>query len=477
MPARHPDPKFVPAEEASLRGASSDPSRRMRQPMSRRRFLSRAGTVAAGTAGLGLVGTPTAARAKKPPFPPASEFPADVPTAWFDLALALVKETAGFSPPVASRAFCFASVALYEAVVPGLPDHRSLAGRLNALGSVPGSKSRSFHWPSVANSALASMLRNLFPTASEANLDRVDVLESLFATRFGTQLPPGIRRRSVERGSDVAAAVFAWSLNDGGHEGYLRNFPPDYVPPAGPGLWFPTPPGSQRALQPSWGANRTCVLPSGEACAPPNPTLYSEDPGSPFYAEAFEVFETVNDLTPEQRTIALYWSDDPGATSTPPGHSVSMTTQVLNQIDAGLDVAAEAYARTGLAVGDAFIACWNTKYRDNLIRPISYIRDVIDPGWDTVLTTPPFPEYTSGHSVQSGAWAQVMTDMLGTVAFTDRTHEDRGFAPRSFGSFFEAANEAAISRLYGGIHFRPAIELGVAQGACVGRAVDSLFPG
>jgi hypothetical protein len=327
----------------------------------------------------------------------------------------------------------------------------------------------------VANGALAAILRSLFPTAPASDRQAIDDLESRLSRRLEPGVPPGVRKRSQDRGAEIAAAIFDWSTGDGGHEGYLRNFPPGYVPPVGPGLWIPTPPGFLPALQPFWGSNRPCVLSSGAACSPPPPTPYSEDPSWAFYAEDLEVYETGNALTPEQETIARFWSDDPGTTATPPGHSVSMTTQVLRQVDASLDVAAEAYARAGLAVGDGFIACWNTKYRDNLLRPITYIRDLIDPQWNSLLTTPPFPEYTSGHSVQSGAWAQVMTDQFGEIAFTDRTHVDRGFEPRSFGSFFEAATEAAISRLYGGIHFRPAIEVGVEQGACVGRAVSDLL--
>jgi PAP2 superfamily len=446
------------------------------EPLSRRRFLHRAGIVTAGAAALGLTGIPGVARAGRSTVQSASEHPADVPTAWFDLALGLFTRTPGFSPPVASRAFAFAGVTLYEAVVPGIAGRRSLEGRLNGLPPLPAAgKNLSYDWPTVANGALAAILRSLFPTALAADRRAIDDLESRLSRRLATGVPPGIRRRSEDRGAEIAAAIFDWSTGDGGHEGYLRNFPPSYVPPVGPGMWTPTPPGFLPALQPFWGSNRPCVLATGADCAPPAPTSYSEDPASAFYAEAFEVYETVNALTPEQETIARFWSDDPGITATPPGHSVSMTTQVLRQLDASLGVAAEAYARVGLAVGDGFIACWNTKFRDNLLRPITYIRDLIDAQWSSLLTTPPFPEYTSGHSVQSGAWAQVMTDQFGEIAFTDRTHVDRGFEPRSFDSFFEAANEAAISRLYGGIHFRPAIEVGVEQGSCVGRAVGDLL--
>lgn len=147
---------------------------------------------------------------------------------------------------------------------------------------------------------------------------------------------------------------------------------------------------------------------------------------------------------------------------------------MIRQTASSLEEAAEAYVKVGLAVADAFICCWNTKYRDNLLRPVTYIRALIDPAWTPLLVTPPFPEYTSGHSVQSSAAAEVLTKMFGQMPFTDHTHDDRGLAPRSFGSFIQAAEEAAISRLYGGIHFRPAIENGLAQGWCIGQAVDAL---
>ena len=181
----------------------------------------------------------------------------------------------------------------------------------------------------------------------------------------------------------------------------------------------------------------------------------------------------MNNLTDEQRAIALFWADDLGATATPPGHSISLTTQVLSQLAARLDIAAETYAKVGIAVADAFIRCWDTKYRYNLLRPVTYIQRLIDADWLPLLVTPPFPEYTSGHSAQSGAAAEVLTDLFGPdFAFVDHTHDSRGLPARAFRSFFQAADEAAISRLYGGIHFRPAIERGLDQGRCVGRAVN-----
>jgi hypothetical protein len=277
----------------------------------------------------------------------------------------------------------------------------------------------------------------------------------------------------VAHGASVARHIFEWSKSDGGHEGFLRNFPP-YTPPLGAGLWEPTPPGFLPALQPFWGSNRPFVLCSGAECSPDPPPAYSDDQRSTFYEEAYECYQAVTDLTAEQEAIVRFWSDDPGTTPTPPGHSLSILTQVVRALELPLSRAAEAYAKVGIAVSDAFVSCWSTKYRDNLLRPVTYIRRLIDPDWTPLLVTPPFPEYTSGHSVQSAAAARVLTDLFGPVAFTDRTHESRGLPARSFASFTDAAREAAVSRIYGGIHFRAAIDRGLEQGFCVGSRVRRL---
>jgi hypothetical protein len=447
---------------------------RWNAPVSRRRLLSSAATGAALFTPLGWLASPGLARATRSARPlPAAEFDATVPTAWFDLAQRLIRSTPGYSPPVASRALGCLGVGLYESLIPGMPDHVSLAGTLKSLEPLPRSGAgTAYHWPSVANAALAAMMRSLFPTAPDTIRAEIDLLEA----RLHGDGPHGILLRSVDRGREVAAAIDAWSRGDGGHEGYRRNFPSDYVPPAGPGMWVPTPPSFLPALQPYWGDNRCMALADSLSCDPGPPLPFSTNQDSAFFAEAVEVYETVNGLTPAQREIALFWSDDPGQTATPPGHSVSILGQVLRVQDRSLADAAAAYARLGIAVCDAFIACWRVKYIHNLVRPISYIRSNIDPTWGDPLplTTPPFPEYTSGHSIQSAAAAEVMRASFGEMAFTDHTHDARGLAPRFFGSFAAFAEEAAISRLYGGIHYRSAIERGLEQGRCVGAVVAAL---
>ncbi len=407
---------------------------------------------------------------------PASDYKSSVPLAWFKLQLKLVKESSGFSPPVASRAFGYSGIAVYEAVVPGIPTHQSLAGQLNGLTTLPQCNSnKEYHWPTVANAALASVTKRLFANVTGENMVAIEALEKQFADQFKSALSQEMFDRSLAQGGVLADAIYTWSLTDGGHEAYLKNFPDTYTPPVGSGLWgVPAPPAFTRALQPYWGNNRPFVLASRSECQPGPHTSYSEQSGSAFNVEAMEVFNTVKNITPEQRTIAEFWADDPSITSTPPGHSISILNQIIEQKDLTLDIAAEAYARVGMAVADAFISCFYTKYQYNLLRPITYINLLIAPNWQPLLITPPFPEYTSGHSVQSGATAQVMTDMFGKVAFTDHTHDSLGLAPRSFESFFEAADEAAISRLYGGVHFRAAIEKGVTQGKCIGQKVSAL---
>jgi len=406
---------------------------------------------------------------------PVASYSADIPLAYYELSLGFTKRTAGFTPPVQSRAYAYMGLTLYEALVSGMPGHRSIASQLNGIGELPAPTGVPYHWPLVANAALAEVMRGLWGgTTSRAveNIADIDALEAAFAADQA-EVPQGLAKQSKKFGREVGAAVFATSMDDGGHEGYRTNFPP-YTPPQGPGLWVPTAPG-QAALQPYWGTTvQTFALSSGAECDPGGPPAYSEDPASEFYEEANEVYESVNNLTPDQLTIARFWADGPGTISGP-GHSLAIVNQVLVQERANLEVAAETYARVGIANADAVTAVWWAKYHYNLIRPVTYIKTVIDASWTTVLPTPPFPEYTSAHSGQSAATATSLEYLFGNhVAFVDHAHDGDGFAPRPFGRIYAAAEEAGVSRIYGGIHFRSANLEGQAQGRCVAAKVHGL---
>ena len=415
---------------------------------------------------------------------PASAFSANVATEWFQLVLQLVQQTAGFSPPVASRAFSYLGLTLYESVLPGMPDHVSFAGQLNELSSLPWAQpDEPLHWPTVANASLATMTRMMFPTASAENKARIDLLERSLPLKHGQDFDPAnmtseISNRSTSFGKLMAMALMTWARTDGGHEawGPLRRGRENYVPPSGPGQWSATPPGFAPPLLPWWGDNRPFVLQRGADCPAPAPPPYSEEPSSHLYKEAQEVHQIATQATQQQRQFALYWADDPGKTPTPAGHWVSIATDLLKGRRATLATAAQTYARLNMAMSDAFVAVWNTKYQVNLLRPVTYVQLVIDSRWvPTLMNTPPFPEYTSGHSAQSSAAAAVLGEIFGAdTAFIDNTHNDRGWGPRNFKSFKDAAEEAALSRLYAGIHFRSGVTAGQAQGLCVAQKVLAL---
>lgn len=414
----------------------------------------------------------------------ADNYSGDLAIDWFELQLELAQSTPGFTPPVVSRAFAYSGITLYEAIVPGIPHYQSLAGQLNDLRDLPQPFAGvEYDWRVVANSALYEIVHYLYFNTSDDNFAKMDALYEEWNATFRRDLAPTVMEASLTQGRVVANAILIWSLSDGGYQGQLANFPSDYVPISGLGLWMPTPrPGGEPlpALHPYWGDNRTFIIDEEAECLLAPPPAYSEDDDTAFYVEAYEVYDTVQSLTPEQNDIALFWADDPEITATPPGHSISITNQVLRQDEASLALAAETYAKVGISQGDAFILGWYYKYHYNLIRPITYIQNVIDVDWNSPLitdpvVTPPFPEYPSGHSVQAGAAAQVLTDLFGEeYAFTDHTHDARGLTARSFESFYAYADEAAISRLYGGIHFRAAIERGVETGKCIGAIVSAI---
>jgi hypothetical protein len=195
------------------------------------------------------------------------------------------------------------------------------------------------------------------------------------------------------------------------------------------------------------------------------------------YNEALDTYNTVNAQDPEWQAIALFWADGPVATGTPPGHSMMICKQIIEQEGFNLAVAAEALARTGMAVHDAFISCWDTKYTHWWLRPESYINRVIHLSGDWVpflFPTPNFPEYTSGHSTEAGAASKVMFDMWGDIPFTDHTHDAIGLPPRSFNTFAEAALEAVVSRKYGGIHYNHGNNDGYEQGVAIGAQISAL---
>lgn len=410
--------------------------------------------------------------------PAASTFDSDVAVQWHELFYSRIKAT-GVNPPTASRIFGYAGVALYESILPGMNGYQTLQGQLNAFpaGTIPAPENAPYHWPTVANRALA-VIGGGFMSSS---VTQFNVLEGQFLDQFETTQSADVITRSVARGEAVANAVLAWAATDGiATQGTCGStFTVPVLP--GAGGWTPVAPATGVGLLPCWGNLRTFAVTDTSECLPVGAPGFSTSTSSAWYAQALLVYNTTGDLganlSTDQRAIANYWSDGATTTGTPPGHWVAITCQMSDELPLALDRSAEAFARVGIAVADAFTTCWRAKYDDYLMRPVTYIRANIDANWDPLLSTPNFPTYISGHSTQSGAAATVLMDMLGPVAFTDTCHSrlnpELSFTDRSFASFAEAGAEAAVSRLYGGIHFAFDNVDGSDSGECVGHVINA----
>jgi membrane-associated phospholipid phosphatase len=399
----------------------------------------------------------------------------EVAARWFDLELQLIKTTQGFTPPVASRALGYTGVALYESLVPGMGSYVSLKSKLGFTYSLPATdESTNYYWPAVANAALKSIISRMFPTTHVNNKSAINNLYNEWLMAFTNEIHNEDLDQSVAYGEAVANIIFEWSKTDGGHESYSNNTPA-YTLPLFPGAWVPTAPAFQNIpVQAFWGSNRPFLTKNVDAnCIPPPPPAYSISHQSEFYKQAVEVYNTGIQLTDAQKTIALFWADG-GGTITPPGHNVNLATQTIRSRRLSLNEAAGVYAKVGIGVADAFIACWKGKYKYNLMRPITYIQQNINPTWTSFIVTPPFPAYASGHATVSGATAEILSYIFGDkVAFQDRTHEQL-YGIRNYASFYDAAEEAAVSRLYGGIHFRIDNNEGLEKGKRIGKNITAI---
>ena len=404
--------------------------------------------------------------------------PEAVLKSWYQLTLELVRHTPTYTPPVASRSFAYLGVTAFEAVATGSDKLQSLAGQLNGLTASPQREAgKTYDEAAVVHAAMDFAAQNFFENTGPTGHHAMAALEAKIQAEVSAGVPVDVVTRSEAYGQAVAAHILAWSQDDGGAVIENMGFPMTYELTKGPAHWVPT---STIALQqspllPNWGKNRTFAMPNGASCALPPPPEYSEDKNSEFYKQALEVYETKQNMTPEQKAIARFWSDDAMLSTTPPGHWISIALRIFERDTVGLDKSVDVLARLGVAEADAFVGCWNAKFQYDLLRPVTYIRRTMDPKWESTLNTPPFPEYPSGHSTQSAAAATVMTAMFGdNFAFEDNTGQKDGLKPRSFTSFNAAAEEAGISRLYGGIHYRAAIENGLEQGRCIAKFVTAL---
>jgi hypothetical protein len=404
----------------------------------------------------------------------AKKYPADVAIKWINLQQKLIKTTAGFDPPVTMRSFAYSGLTMYESLVNGMPGHQSIASpRIGEdINALP--KHQLIYWPASANAAMAFILKNLFASTSAGNINAIDSLESAFNSQFQNDIPFQILNQSADYGRKIANRIFEWSKTDGGHEAYLKATSDTYDPPTGPGFWIPTPTAFSKPIRPYWGDNRSFVHNSALTTLPPPPMPYSEDADSDFYKMANEVYNISLSLNAEEILIVKYWADLPGQFATG-GHYTNIATQLIEENKFNLDEAAMTYAKHGIALNEAAICVFKAKYTYNLIRPISYVRNVLGyDSWNTVISTPAHPEYPAAHPTIGRASSVVLENIFGkNYSFVDRTQEDV-YGTRSYNNLKEYAIEAARSRVLGGIHYKLSTEIGLQQGEKVGNLVNEI---
>ena len=369
--------------------------------------------------------------------------PEAVLDARYRLVLDLVRHTATYSPPVASRAFAYLGVIGYEATASGRADLVTLVGQLRDLKTLPKREvNATYDEAVVLVAALSSALWRFFDNTGPTGQRAMTAMDAKFTPTVVAGVPADIVARSDAFGRALTAAVSDWADGDGRSEIPNMGFPLDYKLKEGPQYWRPTSTIAQQQtpLLPDWGNTRTFAMPTGETCDLPPPRTFSTDKDSAYYKEAKEVDDTVTHLTPEQKEIARFRSDDPMLSTTPPGHWIQVALQVSNKNQLSIDKRVDVLVRLGVATADAFIGCWQTKFEFETVRPVTFIRANIDPNFAPVLITPPFPEYPSGHSTQSAAAATVLTQFFGdNFAYEDSSHVRDGLPPRQFASFWAAA--------------------------------------
>jgi hypothetical protein len=381
-----------------------------------------------------------------------------------------------FSPTGASRIYAYSNIAAYETLVKANKGYESLHGQLKQFPEIPR--------PAAAVNYPLSALCAFFLTGQKlVYSDHMieDSLQVMLKHFKKKKLSSAEVQASYAYGKQVAEKILQWVAAD--HYAETRKMR-RYNLLKNDGAWKPTPPGYMAAVEPYWHTIRPLTLDSAHQFRPPAPSAFSRDSLSAFYRDAYEVYRIGNSLTPEQVAIANFWDCNPFflnigghlnfATKkiSPGGHWMMITGLACKSRNADIYRAAAAYTLTSIAIFDGFISCWEEKFRSNLIRPETYINATIDEDWRPLLQTPPFPEYPSGHSVISTAAAKVLTSIFNEpFAFTDDTEIKFGLPARKFTSFMQASEEAAISRLYGGIHYRAAVENGQVQGNKVGEWV------
>ena len=383
-----------------------------------------------------------------------------------------------FSPPVASRVYLYPAIAAYQTMqLANEETYASLSGQVEGLGPLTKSINENVNYNIASLHAFNEVGKALIFSEDKMNAFQ----ENLDQQLKDKGVPRSVLKASKKFGVEVAAHILAWAKGDLYNQ--TRTFP-KYTIQEEEHYWKPTPPDYMDGIEPHWKQIRTMALDSSNQFPPKPPLAFDLTEGSPFQIQLKEVYEIGKNITDEQLEIAKFWDCNPYVTHhrghamfatkkiTPGGHWIGITSIVTRKAKSDFQATTNAYANVTIVLFDAFISCWDEKWNTLVVRPETLINKHYDEEWLPILQTPPFPEYTSGHSVISRAAAITLTDLFGdNFAFDDTTEIEYGLPIRSYGSFIEASEEAAVSRLYGGIHYMMAIEEGVAQGQEVGEHI------
>lgn len=383
-----------------------------------------------------------------------------------------------FSPPVCSRIYAYTNIAAYEALLPGNPNYKSYAGKLTGLQALPKpDKNKEYCYPISSIIAFTTVGQKLVFNGDAMKAKEKEYLQQLDSVGISKELLDS----SVSYGRAVGQHILAWASKDG----YLqRTSYGGYVVSQQPGRWIPTPPDYMDAVENNWGKIRPFILDSVSQFRPAPPIPYDTTKGSAFYKEAYQVYEAIVKPKAGDSATAWYWDDNPNTSVTdghityfiqknsPPGHWVHIACAVAEKENYDAIKTASLISKTAIAMFDAFISCWEAKYQYNYVRPETFINKYIDKDWQPLIQTPPFPEYPSGHSTISASATVVLTTMVNdNYSFFDSTQVPYGRPVRKFNSFYEASDQASMSRLYGGIHFLNALNTGRSMGKEIGNLV------
>jgi hypothetical protein len=379
-----------------------------------------------------------------------------------------------FSPPVASRIYLYPNLLVYEVMSDKDTSYSSLTTIFKGFPVFPQFKGKKGH-EIAALYGFLMVARELVYTTNHLDME-LHKLDSIF--KFHPEI-----EAAKKYSTEISEMMITWSKTD--NYDNTRNMG-EYQLLTKQDSWIPTGPDYMDALEPHWFKIRPLTLDSASQFAPQPPTKFDMTKDSPFYSELMEVYDAVKFNTDSTKAIAKFWDCNPIISRhkghitysekklTPGGHWMNIYRAAAKKDELNMMESSYTYASLCIGMFDAFISCWEAKYTTNYIRPITVIQNQIDASWNPILYTPNFPEYPSGHSVVSRSASTVLTHIFGdNYAFIDSTEAPYGMPPRRFTSFFHASDEAAVSRLYGGIHFNPAIYNGIDQGSKVGLHVVS----